>query len=125
MGSPMDNVEQTVDSVDNGEDKALKGEEGGGTTPEGPHVFETVVLRNKSKGTSTPRAKHHEKSKSACEGSQSDENTEGLDSRHQKSLSDPIKKADEKRGRKKLMEYQKWQKYGRRGRPPANLKISE
>lgn len=124
-GSLMDNVEQTVDSVDKREDNELEVVEGEKTTPEEPQVFETVVLRNKSEGIQNPRAKHYGKSKSACEGSHSDENTEEVDSRHQKSLSDPVKKADEERERRKLMEYQKWQKYGRRGKPPGDLKISE
>ena len=105
----MDNVEQTMDSVDNTKS----------------HTSETVKLRRKSESGATPRAKHHQKSKSACDETPSKENTQGLESRHTKSLSDPIKKADEKRGRRKLMEYQKWQKYGRRGKPPGDLKISD
>lgn len=93
-------------------------------TSEVPHSVETVILRSKSKDSS--RKKHHEKSKSACVTSSLEQNAEeGLGNRHKKSLSDPIKKGDDKRGRRKLMEYQKWQKSGRRGKPPGDLKISE
>ena len=119
-GTVMDNVEQTMDAEDNNEDN-----EGDTVELEKSHASETVRLRHKSEGAATPREKHHEKSRSACEGSSSEENTGRLDSRHTKSLSDPIKKTDEKRGRRKLIEYQKWQKYGRRGKPPGGLKISE
>jgi hypothetical protein len=116
----MDNVEQTMDTEDNNE-----GNEGDTVELEKSHASETVRLRHKSEGAATPREKHHEKSRSAGEGSPSEEITGRLDSRHTKSLSDPIKKTDEKRGRRKLIEYQKWQKYGRRGKPPGGLKISE
>ena len=116
----IDNVEETMDSVDNNEEN-----EGDTVSPQKSQTSETVKLRHKSESAATFRAKHHEKSKSACDETPSKENTEGLESRHTKSLSDPIKKADEKRGRRKLMEYQKWQKYGRRGKPPGDLKISE
>ena len=120
--TPMDNVEQTGDSVDTKGDDEVDGAK---TTLEERQVSETVVLRNKSGKRPTPREKYHGKSNSACEGSPTEEDTEAMDSRHKKSLSDPIKRSDEKRGRRKLMEYQKWQKYGRRGKPPGDLKISE
>ncbi|XP_028405943.1 uncharacterized protein LOC114528492 isoform X2 [Dendronephthya gigantea] len=116
--SSKDNIEQIEDIVD-------KSEEGPQATPEEPHTCENVVLRNKPGRRLSPRGKFHGKSKSACEESTSGKNKEDVDNKHKKSLSDPIKKSDEKRGRKKLMEYQKWQKYGRRGKPPADLKISE
>ena len=115
--SSKDNTELTVDTVDKTEGPKL--------TPEEPHTYENVVLRNKPGRRLSPRGKFHGKSKSACEGSTSGKDKEDVDNKHKKSLSDPIKKGDEKRGRKKLMEYQKWQKYGRRGKPPADLKISE
>lgn len=93
-------------------------------TPEVTHSVETVILRNKSKDSSWK--KHQEKSKSACVTSSLEQNNEeGLGNRHTKSLSDPVKKGDDKRGRRKLVEYQKWQKSGRRGKPPGDLKISE
>ena len=121
-GSHMDNVEQTADSKDESECNEVEGPQ---MTPAEPQAPETVVLRHKSRESPTRRAKHHEKSKSACERSPSEGDADRRNSRHTKSLSDPIKKADEKRGRRKLMEYQKWQKYGRRGKPPGDLKISE
>ena len=121
-GSHVEDGEQVVNSVDKSECNEVEGTQ---LTPAGPQVTETVVLRKKSGENLTRRTKHHGKSKSACERSPSEEDAEELNSRHTKSLSDPIKKADEKRGRRKLMEYQKWQKYGRRGKPPGDLKISE
>lgn len=129
--SVTDSVKRTLDCLDNSEDNNFEDAlpqitpEEPKITPEVPQATDTVVLRNKPGKSPTLLSKHRGKSKSVCEASPLKEKPGGLDSRHKKSLSDPIKKSDEKRGRRKLLEYQKWQKFGRRGKPPGDLKISE
>lgn len=122
----------TEDETDNAE------EDTGGSTgvdsekPKEPFSFTTslvvveqpVRLRNTS-GESL-RAKHSRKSRSVIESTTRTESraSEGGVAVHQKSHSDPVKEG-EKGGPRKLVEYQKWRKYGRKGKPPGDLRISE
>lgn len=127
-----DNEGDDKDGEDNTEDPGDKAEEDSDTLENSETVFsvasptdveQAVTLRNNS-GTN-PRAKHYGKSRSVIISSnQIVEPPSDVATLHQKSLSDPVRDA-EKSGRHKLVEYQKWRKYGRRGKPPGDLKISD
>lgn len=114
--------EETEDTKDNG-DKT----EGDSKIYEN---FDTIVhsqrsVELRSDSGESARVKRSGKSRSVIESTnQTQDQGSEVAALHQKSLSDPVKE-DEKYGRHKLIEYQKWRKYGRRGKPPGDLRISE